>query len=81
MTVLLQNYTEFKVWTIGCVDSVIEFAEENLPIIGSVAIAIALPQLIGIILGHVFVGQIEHQWNRYKAYLRRSRQWHDRRRY
>jgi carbon starvation protein CstA len=48
-------------------------AKKNLPIIGAVAIAIALPQLIGIILGNIFVGQIEDQWSRYKSHQRRRR--------
>lgn len=78
---LSSNYTEYKVWTLGCVDSVLEFAEKNLPLIGAIAIAIAVPQLIGVILGHVFVGQIEYQWDRYKAHQRRYRHWNDRRRY
>lgn len=56
-----------KIWTAGCVDTVIDIAKKNLPIIGAIAIAIGLPQLIGIVLGRIFVGQIQHQWARYKA--------------
>ncbi|XP_045216602.2 tetraspanin-33-like isoform X2 [Mercenaria mercenaria] len=70
---LYSNYTDFKVWTSGCVDRVMYIAEKNLPIIGAVAIAIAVPQIIGIVLGYIFVGQIEHQRVRYKAYMNRRR--------
>lgn len=55
-----------KIWTTGCVDKVLDIAQQNLPIIGAVAIGIAVPQLLGIFLGRMFAGQVEHQWARYK---------------
>jgi len=33
---------------------------------GAIVIAIAIPQILGIVLGRVLVGQIEGQWDRYK---------------
>ena len=61
-------------------ERVLYIAEKNLPIIGAVAIAVALPQLIGIILGNIFVGQIKLQWSRFKAYQRRRSYWEERNR-
>lgn len=69
MWVSFQNDTEFKVWTTGCADSVMDSAADKMPIIIPVVMAVALPQPTGIILGRVFDGQIQRQSSRYKDSL------------
>ncbi|KAL4227782.1 Tetraspanin-33 [Mactra antiquata] len=67
----VNSTTTDKIWTIGCVDSLISLAEENLPIIGAIVLGVAIPQLMGIVLGHIFVGQIQRQWQIYNASKRK----------
>ncbi|WAQ98385.1 TSN33-like protein [Mya arenaria] len=61
-----------KIYTGGCVPAVINFLNANMPIIGAIVIAIGLPQLLGICLGRMFVGQIEGQWDHYSRERQRS---------
>ena len=39
-----------KVFTTGCIQAMLKKAEDNLYIIGGVAVAVALPQVITIII-------------------------------
>lgn len=50
-----------NIYTIGCLDAVVNWVEAHLPVFGGCVAAILTPQLLGIILGRCFVGQIETQ--------------------
>ncbi|ELT87615.1 hypothetical protein CAPTEDRAFT_132011 [Capitella teleta] len=47
------------IFTDGCVGSIIGFAENNLYVVGGVAIGLAVPQLLGIFLSRLLSNQIE----------------------
>ncbi|KAH3841369.1 tetraspanin-33-like [Dreissena polymorpha] len=64
-SVLSQNASSVKVYTVGCVPTVVAWLHSNMLIIGAIAIAIAVPQLLGICLGKLLVNQIEDQRSRY----------------
>ncbi|KAL4231235.1 Tetraspanin-33 [Mactra antiquata] len=55
-----------KIFTIGCIDAIIQFGEENLPIIGGVVLGIGIPQLLGICLGRLLDTQVQDQRDAYR---------------
>ncbi|XP_064602844.1 tetraspanin-33-like [Liolophura sinensis] len=50
-----------EIYTDGCVDAVIKWAEQNLHIVGIIAVCVAVPQLVGIFLARVLEGQVLDQ--------------------
>ncbi|CAH1783678.1 unnamed protein product [Owenia fusiformis] len=54
-----------KIYINGCVDGVLLFAERNLYIAGGIALGIAIPQLLGIFLSRILIGQIKDQRDRW----------------
>lgn len=56
-----------NIYTIGCVEALIQVAESNLPVIGGIVIALAVPQLLGICMGRLLSGQIQDQRDRWRA--------------
>ncbi|XP_031570694.1 tetraspanin-33-like [Actinia tenebrosa] len=52
---------EKKIYIVGCLDAVIIWFRDHLYVVGALAIAFAFPQFLGIILTHIFVGQIKEQ--------------------
>ncbi|KAK6178466.1 hypothetical protein SNE40_013254 [Patella caerulea] len=55
-----------QIYTIGCIDAMLNMAEQNLPIVGGVVIAFTIPQLIGICLARMLEGQILDQVARWE---------------
>lgn len=60
-----------NIYTTGCLDAFKNWVEAHLPLFGGCAAAILVPQLLGIILGRVFVGQIEYQLDKNTAVANR----------
>ncbi|XP_052772415.1 tetraspanin-33-like [Mya arenaria] len=58
--------TTSKIYTMGCVDTFVNLAESNLPIIGAIVLGLGVPQLLGICLGRLLDGQIQDQMVRYR---------------
>ncbi|XP_067657191.1 tetraspanin-33-like [Haliotis asinina] len=55
-----------SVFTMGCVDAMIKLAEDNLPLLGGIIIAVTVPQLIAICLSRMLEGQILDQLARWR---------------
>ncbi|XP_067936657.1 uncharacterized protein [Watersipora subatra] len=54
-----------NIYTRGCIGAVLKFAEDNMLIVGLIAIGVVLPQIIGIGLAWTLAKQIDQQRNRY----------------
>ena len=55
-----------KIYTIGCVQALINLGEENLPVIGFIVLGLGIPQLLGICLGRLLSGQVQDQKERWR---------------
>ncbi|XP_052228410.1 tetraspanin-33-like isoform X2 [Dreissena polymorpha] len=60
------TFSTSNIYMTGCVDAFVQLAEQNLPIIGGVILALGVPQLLGICLGRLLDGQIQDQMVRYR---------------
>lgn len=60
-----------KIYTVGCVDALIQLGEANLPIIAGVVLGLGVPQLLGVCLGRLLDNQIQDQRERWR--IRHSR--------
>lgn len=58
------------IFTIGCIDAIINLGEANLPIIGGLVLGLGIPQLLGICLGRLLDGQIQDQRDTYRRHRR-----------
>ncbi|ESO95101.1 hypothetical protein LOTGIDRAFT_160862 [Lottia gigantea] len=61
-----------RIYTTGCIDAILNMAEQNLPIVGGVVIAFTVPQLIGICLTRMLEGQILDQISRWQRRYRQT---------
>lgn len=68
---LKENAELSNIYTIGCLDAVMKWVEDNLPLFGGLCAVVLVPQLMGIILGRLFAGQIESQLDRNQLAARR----------
>lgn len=73
---LEENANLENIYTVGCLDAIKNKIEDNLPLFGGCVAAILVPQLLGIILGRLFVGQIESQLDINEALERRRNRRH-----
>ncbi|CAG5125991.1 unnamed protein product [Candidula unifasciata] len=55
-----------NIYVVGCVSSVMRIVESNLPVVGGLIIALAIPQILGIVLGRTLDGQITDQLARWR---------------
>ncbi|XP_062839447.1 tetraspanin-33 isoform X2 [Anolis carolinensis] len=57
------NYLEAGefIYTNGCIDKLVNWIHSNLFLLGGVALGLAIPQLVGILLSQVLVNQIKDQ--------------------
>ncbi|XP_033019014.1 tetraspanin-33 [Lacerta agilis] len=57
------NYLEASefIYTNGCIDKLVNWIHSNLFLLGGVALGLAIPQLVGILLSQVLVNQIRDQ--------------------
>lgn len=58
---LSENAARERIYTTGCVQQILGLAEQNLFVIGGVALGLAVLQLLGVCLAHVLAGQIADQ--------------------
>ncbi|XP_072508886.1 tetraspanin-33 isoform X2 [Notamacropus eugenii] len=49
------------IYTNGCIDKLVNWIHSNLFLIGGVALGLAIPQLVGILLSQVLINQIKDQ--------------------
>uniref|UniRef100_A0A3P9I1Y6 Tetraspanin n=1 Tax=Oryzias latipes TaxID=8090 RepID=A0A3P9I1Y6_ORYLA len=49
------------VYTDGCIDKLVNWIHSNLFIIGGIALGLAIPQLVGILLSQILINQIKDQ--------------------
>ncbi|XP_068132049.1 tetraspanin-33 isoform X3 [Hyperolius riggenbachi] len=49
------------IYTNGCIDKLVNWLHSNLFLLGGVALGLAIPQLVGILLSQVLVNQIKDQ--------------------
>ncbi|XP_008256441.1 tetraspanin-33 isoform X3 [Oryctolagus cuniculus] len=57
------NYLEASkvIYTNGCIDKLVNWIHSNLFLLGGVALGLAIPQLVGILLSQILVSQIKDQ--------------------
>ncbi|XP_035110669.1 tetraspanin-33 isoform X4 [Callithrix jacchus] len=57
------NYVEASkvIYTNGCIDKLVNWIHSNLFLLGGVALGLAIPQLVGILLSQILVNQIKDQ--------------------
>ncbi|KAL5016111.1 hypothetical protein ScPMuIL_005700 [Solemya velum] len=58
--------TTADIYTVGCIPAFINIAEDNWPIIGGIAIALVVPQLVVICLARMLEGQVLDQRARWR---------------
>lgn len=58
---LAKAAADMKVYTRGCLDAVVYLIENNLYVVGGIAVAIVVPQLVGVLLARILTGQIRDQ--------------------
>jgi len=58
---LSENAAKEKIFTVGCMQEVMGLAQQNLYIVGGVAIGLGLLQLFGIFLSRILATQIANQ--------------------
>lgn len=49
------------IYTNGCIDKLVDWIHSNLFILGGIALGLAIPQLVGILLSQILIGQIKDQ--------------------
>lgn len=49
------------IYTNGCIDKLVNWIHSNLFLLGGVALGLAIPQLVGILLSQILVNQIKDQ--------------------
>ncbi|XP_030211199.1 tetraspanin-33 [Gadus morhua] len=59
----LQNFLEAAelIYTNGCIDKLVDWIHSNLFLLGGVALGLAIPQLVGIMLSQIMINQIREQ--------------------
>ncbi|CAL8405412.1 unnamed protein product [Arctogadus glacialis] len=59
----LQNFLEAAelIHTNGCIDKLVDWIHSNLFLLGGVALGLAIPQLVGIMLSQIMINQIREQ--------------------
>lgn len=55
-----------KIYITGCLDAVLEWFRNHLVIVAAVAVAFAFPEVVGIIMTHLFIKQIREQIEAWK---------------
>ncbi|XP_025946986.1 tetraspanin-33 isoform X3 [Apteryx rowi] len=57
------NYLEASefIYTNGCIDKLVNWIHSNLFLLGGIALGLAIPQLVGILLSQILVNQIKDQ--------------------
>lgn len=66
-----------KIYITGCLDAVLEWFRNHLVIVAAVAVAFAFPEVVGIIMTHLFIKQIKEQieaWNNPQTFKYRPSQ-------
>ncbi|XP_038145293.1 tetraspanin-33 isoform X3 [Cyprinodon tularosa] len=53
--------TENKFYTDGCIDKMVDWIHSNLFILGGIALGLAIPQLVGMLLSQILINQIKDQ--------------------
>ncbi|XP_020508867.2 tetraspanin-33 isoform X1 [Labrus bergylta] len=62
--------------TNGCIDKLVDWIHSNLFILGGVALGLAIPQLVGILLSQILINQIKDQIENQNYYIQhRSDPW------
>nr|XP_057933608.1 tetraspanin-33 [Doryrhamphus excisus] len=49
------------IYTNGCIDKVVDWIHSNLFLLGGIALGLAIPQLVGILLSQILINQIKDQ--------------------
>ncbi|XP_061768246.1 tetraspanin-33 [Nerophis ophidion] len=49
------------IYTNGCIDKVVDWIHSNLFLLGGIALGLAIPQLVGIVLSQILINQIKDQ--------------------
>ncbi|KAG7256854.1 hypothetical protein CRUP_029769 [Coryphaenoides rupestris] len=59
----LQNYLEAGkvIHTNGCIDKLVNWIHSNMFLLGGVALGLAIPQLVGIMLSQILINQLKDQ--------------------
>lgn len=52
---------EEYIYTNGCIDKLVNWIHSNLFLLGGVALGLAIPQLVGILLSQILINQIKDQ--------------------
>lgn len=55
-----------KIYITGCLDAVLDWFRNHLVIVAAVAVAFAFPEVVGIIMTHLFIKQIKEQIEAWK---------------
>lgn len=50
-----------QIYTNGCIDKLVNWIHSNLFILGGIALGLAIPQLVGILLSQILINQIKDQ--------------------
>lgn len=61
MQVLEYNVAGNHIYTNGCIDKLVNWIHSNLFLLGGIALGLAIPQLVGILLSQVLINQIKDQ--------------------
>ncbi|XP_015247097.1 PREDICTED: tetraspanin-33 isoform X1 [Cyprinodon variegatus] len=56
-----EKATENKIYTDGCIDKMVDWIHSNLFILGGIALGLAIPQLVGMLLSQILINQIKDQ--------------------
>ncbi|NXR01963.1 TSN33 protein, partial [Sagittarius serpentarius] len=62
------------IYTNGCIDKLVNWIHSNLFLLGGIAVGLAIPQLVGILLAQILISQIRYQ---IKLQLYNQRHWAD----
>ncbi|XP_042369647.1 tetraspanin-33-like, partial [Plectropomus leopardus] len=49
------------IYTNGCIDKLVDWIHSNLFLLGGIALGLAIPQLVGILLSQILINQIKDQ--------------------
>uniref|UniRef100_A0A8B9HGF9 Tetraspanin 33a n=1 Tax=Astyanax mexicanus TaxID=7994 RepID=A0A8B9HGF9_ASTMX len=61
MQELDHNQADAFIYTNGCIDKLVNWIHSNLFLLGGIALGLAIPQLVGILLSQVLINQIQDQ--------------------
>lgn len=50
-----------QVYTSGCIDKLVDWIHSNLFLLGGIALGLAIPQLVGMLLSQILINQIKEQ--------------------